>query len=66
MLLCQAECMFFIARGTVRVYVTHDKVEHYIISLHEGSFFGEIALTDFRSTRTANVRSTSFCELQVR
>ena len=57
--------MFFIARGTVRVYVIHEKVEHYIISLHEGSFFGEIALTDFRSTRTANVRSTCFCELQV-
>lgn len=60
-----AECMFFIARGSVRVYITQNGEEHYIITLHEGSFFGEIALTNFGSCRTANVRSISFCELHV-
>ncbi|CAM9581604.1 unnamed protein product, partial [Phaeothamnion confervicola] len=68
-----ADAMFFISRGTVRVYVINNGErkdrqnvnDHYIVSLHEGSFFGEIALTDERSTRTANVRAVSFCELQV-
>ncbi|CAM9945822.1 unnamed protein product [Discosporangium mesarthrocarpum] len=39
--------------------------EHYIISLHEGSFFGEIALIDEKHRRSANVRAETFVELQV-
>lgn len=44
--------MFFISRGTVRVYVVPNsedcsgvpEEENYIISLSDGSFFGEVAL----------------------
>lgn len=45
--------MFFISRGTVRVFVTHEdscgderRSENYIISLGAGSFFGEVALLE--------------------
>lgn len=46
--------MFFISRGTVRVFVLSDSEdcgdspsdETYIISLGAGSFFGEVALLE--------------------
>lgn len=46
--------MFFISRGTVRVFVVPEDdecldvsvAERYIISLGDGSFFGEVALLD--------------------
>lgn len=65
----KATCMFFIARGSVRVYTIsgedENKKENYIITLNEGGFFGEIALLSLQTTRTANVRSMTFCELEV-
>lgn len=43
--------MFFISRGTVRVFVVSEPTdgeteENYVISLGAGSFFGEVALLD--------------------
>ncbi|CAM9213269.1 unnamed protein product, partial [Hapterophycus canaliculatus] len=68
-----ATSMFFISRGTVRVFVlseSEDSVdgntqESYIISLGAGSFFGEVALLEEEHLRTANVRAETFTELQV-
>lgn len=54
--------MFFISRGTVRVYVAPDTnmntfthtEEKYVISLSDGSFFGEVALLkEVRAQTTA-------------
>ncbi|CAM9542288.1 unnamed protein product, partial [Heterosigma akashiwo] len=57
--------MYFINRGSVRCYTKdgHGN-EHYIISLHEGNFFGEVALLEPGARRTANIRARSFCELR--
>jgi CRP-like cAMP-binding protein len=61
----QGDCMFFIGRGSVRIYVTEGNEDVYLLTLLDGSYFGEIALVDKNSTRTASVRSATFCELQV-
>ncbi|CAM9312779.1 unnamed protein product, partial [Scytosiphon promiscuus] len=68
-----ATSMFFISRGTVRVFVLSEgedtmgspPEESYIISLGAGSFFGEVALLEEEHLRTANVRAETFTELQV-
>jgi len=35
------------------------------VTLSEGSYFGEMALIEGRSLRTANIRAINFCELQM-
>ncbi|CAM9236324.1 unnamed protein product [Chrysoparadoxa australica] len=66
-----AECMYFISRGKVKVFIFGGtpgdldiSKELYLISLHEGSFFGEMALLKEGTTRTANVKAETFVELQ--
>eukprot|EP00638_Chattonella_subsalsa_P009498 CAMPEP_0117744714 /NCGR_PEP_ID=MMETSP0947-20121206/6927_1 /TAXON_ID=44440 /ORGANISM="Chattonella subsalsa, Strain CCMP2191" /LENGTH=594 /DNA_ID=CAMNT_0005561723 /DNA_START=341 /DNA_END=2125 /DNA_ORIENTATION=+ len=61
----EADSMFFIARGSVRIYVHSNGKDVYLVTLGEGSFFGEIALLSPEATRSANVRAISFCELEV-
>lgn len=53
------EEMFIIGHGTVEVTLADGKV---VANLMEGNFFGEIALLQ-ETTRTANVRATSYCNL---
>ncbi|MBX7058539.1 MAG: ion transporter [Leptospirales bacterium] len=52
--------MFFISRGAVEV-VSEDGRTVYA-TLHEGDFFGEIALLE-SSPRTASVRAVDYCDL---
>lgn len=51
--------MYFISRGNVEI-ISSD--EHILNTLHEGDFFGEIALL-FSQPRTASVRATDYCDL---
>lgn len=58
--------MFFVTRGHVRIFQAfEDGSESFLTTLPAGSFFGEIALLDPDSTRSASVKSSSYCELQV-
>lgn len=55
--------MYFVVRGTVQAM---DKLESIVYTvLHEGSFFGEIALLKKNSKRTATVRSYTYSQLNV-
>ena len=54
--------MYFISRGTVEI-VAEDG--HTVLNiLHDGDFFGEIALL-FSQPRTASVRAVDYCDLYV-
>ena len=52
--------MYFISQGTVDVFSADGKTAY--ATLHEGDFFGEIALL-FSQPRTANVRAIDYCDL---
>jgi hypothetical protein len=53
------EEMFIIAHGVCEVILTDGNI---VATLHDGQFFGEIALIE-ETTRTANVRAQSYCDL---
>lgn len=52
--------MYFIDRGTVAIYSESGKE---VCHLHDGDFFGEIALVMKHRFRTASVVAVSNCEL---
>jgi hypothetical protein len=52
--------MYFISQGAVDVFSADGKTVYG--TLHEGDFFGEIALL-FSQPRTANVRAVAYCDL---
>jgi hypothetical protein len=52
--------MYFIAKG--RVDIINEETGKKLTTLHEGSFFGEMALVD-DSLRSASARASSFCDL---
>jgi len=52
--------MFFISRGHCEVIGTDGR--SIVASLHEGDFFGEIALLEHRP-RSASVRAATYCDL---
>lgn len=54
-----ARHMYFISKGTLEVLDEHDKV---FGTLHDGEFFGEMALLAKRR-RMGTVRATDYCEL---
>lgn len=54
--------MYFISRGAVEI-VARDG-ETVLNTLHDGDFFGELALL-FRQPRTASVRAVDYCDLYV-
>lgn len=54
------EEMYFISHGSVEVISPDEKTIMAI--LHEGDYFGEIALLN-RSERTASVRASEFCDI---
>lgn len=56
------EEMYFINRGSVQV-VSEDEKTVYA-SLHEGAFFGEMALL-LRSPRTATVKAADYCDVYI-
>lgn len=51
--------MYFISRGSVEVISADDRI---LNTLHEGDFFGEIALL-FSQPRSAGVRAVNYCDL---
>lgn len=51
--------MFIIAHGVCEVILSDGNM---VATLHDGQFFGEIALIE-ETTRTANVRAQSYCDL---
>lgn len=53
--------MYFIRRGHVSVIVGDKEVAQ----LRDGAFFGEIALLEDETRRTASIRALTFCELFV-
>ena len=53
---------YFINRGSVQV-VSEDEKTVYA-SLHEGAFFGEMALL-LRSHRTATVKAADYCDVYI-
>ena len=53
--------MFFVSSGVVEVYSESDPSVP-VVTLGEGSYFGEIALTG-QGPRTRSIRSLGFCEL---
>lgn len=53
------EEMFIIAHGVCEVILMDGNI---VATLHDGQFFGEIALIE-ETTRTANVRAQSYCDL---
>jgi len=55
----QGEEMFIIAHGVCEVILSDGNI---VASLHEGQFFGENALVE-QTTRNANVRAQSYCDL---
>lgn len=52
--------MYFISRGAVEV--VSDDGREVFASLHEGNFFGEIALL-FSAPRSATIRASRFCDI---
>ena len=52
--------MYFIAKGGVDII--NEESGKVLTTLHEGSFFGEMALVD-DGLRTASARAASFCDL---
>jgi len=52
--------IYFIHRGSVEVLV--DETEPAVATLHEGDFFGEMALLH-REPRSASVRALDYCDL---
>ncbi|XP_026327120.1 potassium/sodium hyperpolarization-activated cyclic nucleotide-gated channel 3-like [Hyposmocoma kahamanoa] len=54
------DCMYFIDRGTVAIYSESGKE---VCHLHDGDFFGEIALVMKHRFRTASVVAVTNCEL---
>ena len=53
--------MFFVSSGTVEAFSESDPSIAPIL-MPEGSYFGEIALTD-QGPRTRSIRTAGFCEL---
>lgn len=53
--------MFIIGHGKVEVILKDGSV---VATLHEGQFFGEIALLQ-ETTRNANIRAQSYCDLYI-
>ena len=51
--------MFIIGHGVVEVILKDGNI---VASLHEGQFFGEAALLK-QTTRNANVRAQTYCDL---
>jgi voltage-gated potassium channel len=52
--------MYFVSKGNVEVLDDDEKTP--IVALGEGSYFGEIALTE-SVPRTRSIRTTTFCDL---
>jgi signal transduction histidine kinase len=57
-----AECMYIIMAGSVRIYKSTSDIESEVIVLHEGEFFGELALLDSHP-RSASALALTDCEL---
>jgi voltage-gated potassium channel len=55
------DAMFFVSSGSVEAFSESDPTIEPIL-MGEGSYFGEIALTE-ESPRTRSIRTTGFCEL---
>lgn len=55
--------MFILARGNVAVCSKDGTIVYK--HLEEGSFFGEIALVTEASRRTASIRATTYCDLDI-
>lgn len=57
----EGEAMYFIYKGAIEISAPDKTIKAL---LHEGDFFGEMALLEDRK-RTATARATQFCELYV-
>eukprot|EP00736_Rhodelphis_marinus_P009361 Rmarinus@m.18252 len=58
----QGDCMFFIVRGQVEVL---DRKMKHIATMENGDFFGEQVLLRPGLTRSATIRSVSYCDIMV-
>ena len=59
------DCMYFLSAGRVSVsHADSGGTEVLIVTLHDGAFFGELALLGCR-VRSATVRALTYCELEV-
>lgn len=57
-----AECMYIVMVGSIRIYKTTMNVDSEVAVLHEGEFFGELALLDSHP-RSASALALTDCEL---